>query len=119
MHSHNKRFRTHTALNFYEDEFEGAVIMGVFQITVHGEAPQLFVGSEVGGAKIISIKDVSPKLVSASELAQQYGISVDVVRDRCAEINKGTRGKCLYDPEQANLILTARPVAKRGRQRKN
>jgi len=27
--------------------------MGVFQITVHGEAPQLFVGSEVGGAKII------------------------------------------------------------------
>lgn len=76
-------------------------------------------GSEVGGKKIISIRDVSPKLVSASELAQQYGISVDVVRDRCAEINKGTRGKCLYDPEQANLILTARPVAKRGRQRKN
>ncbi|MGB9191269.1 MULTISPECIES: hypothetical protein [unclassified Acinetobacter] len=55
--------------------------MGVFQITVHGEAPQLFVGSEVGGAKIVSIKDVSPKLVSASELAQQYGISVDAVRD--------------------------------------
>jgi hypothetical protein len=41
-----------------------------------------------------------------------------VVRDRCAEINKGTRGKCLYDPEQANLILTARPLAKRGRSRK-
>jgi hypothetical protein len=94
-------------------------MIGVFQITVQGEAPQLFVGSEVGGAKIVSIKDVSPKLVSASELAQQYGISVDAVRDRCAEINKGTRGKCLYDPEQANLILTARPVAKRGRSRKN
>ncbi|TCB71242.1 hypothetical protein E0H88_05080 [Acinetobacter sp. ANC 4216] len=76
-------------------------------------------GSEVGGAKIVSIKDVSPKLVSASELAQQYGISVDAVRDRCVEINKGTRGKCLYDPEQANLILTARPLAKRGRNRKN
>lgn len=57
-------------------------MMGVFQITVYGEAPQLFVGSEVGGAKIVSIKDVSPKLVSASELAQQYGISVDAVRDR-------------------------------------
>ena len=62
---------------------------------------------------------MSPKLVSASELAQQYGISVDVVRDRCVEINKGTRGKCLYDPEQANLILTVRPVVKRGRNRKN
>lgn len=76
-------------------------------------------GSEVGGAKIVSIKDMSPKLVSASELAQQYGSSVDAVRDRCAEINKGTKGKCLYDPEQANLILTSRPVAKRGRSRKN
>ena len=76
-------------------------------------------GSEVGGAKIVSIKDVSTKLVSASELAQQYGSSVDAVRDRCAEINKGTKGKCLYDPEQANLILTSRPVAKRGRSRKN
>lgn len=94
-------------------------MIGVFQITVQGEAPQLFVGSEVGGAKIVSIKDVSPKLVSASELAQQYGISVDAVRDRCAEINKGTRGKCLYDPEQANLILTAKPIARRSRPRKN
>lgn len=93
--------------------------MGIFQITVQDEAPQLFVGSEVGGAKIVSIKDVSPKLVSAAELAQYYGISVDAVRDRCTEINKGTRGKCLYDPEQANLILTAKPVAKRGRARKN
>ncbi|MBD8008322.1 MULTISPECIES: hypothetical protein [Acinetobacter] len=93
--------------------------MDIFQITVQSEAPQLFIGSEIGGAKIISIKDVSPKLVSAAELAQHYGISVDAVRDRCAEINKGTRGKCLYDPEQANLILTAKPVAKRGRARKN
>ena len=93
--------------------------MRMFQITVQGEAPQLFVGSEVGGAKIVSIKDVSPKLVSAAELAQYYSISVDAVRDRCTGINKGTRGKCLYDPEQANLILTAKPVAKRGRARKN
>ncbi len=93
--------------------------MDIFQITVQSEAPQLFIGSEIGGAKIVSIKDVSPKLVSAAELAQHYGISVDAVRDRCAEINKGTRGKCLYDPEQANLILTAKPVAKRGRARKN
>ncbi|RKG31458.1 hypothetical protein [Acinetobacter tianfuensis] len=93
--------------------------MGTFQITVHGDAPQLFVGSDLGGAKIVSIKDVSPKLVSAADLAKQFGISVDAVRDRCAEINKGTRGKCLYDPEQANLILIARPVAKRGRARKN
>lgn len=93
--------------------------MGTFQITVHGDAPQLFVGSDLGGAKIVSIKDVSPKIVSAADLAQQYGISVDAVRDRCAEINKGTRGKCLYDPEQARLILMARPVAKRGRKREN
>ena len=87
--------------------------MGIFQITVQGEAPQLFVGSEVGGAKIVSIKDVSPKL------AQYYGISPDAVRDRCAAINKGTRGKCLYDPEQAHAILTAKPIARRGRPRNN
>ncbi len=93
--------------------------MVIFEITVQGEAPQLFVGSEAGGAKIVSIKDVSPRLVSSTELAQYYGISPDAVRGRCAAINKGTRGKCLYDPEQANLILTAKPVAKRGRQRKN
>lgn len=93
--------------------------MGTFQITVHGNAPQIFVGSDLGGAKIVSIKDVSPKLVSAADLAQQFGISVDAVRDRCAEINKGTRGKCLYDPEQADLILSAKPVSKRGRKREN
>lgn len=93
--------------------------MRVFQITVQGEAPQLFVGSEVGGAKIVSIKDVSPKLVSSTELAQYYGISPDAVRDRCAAINKGTRGKCLYDPEQAHAILTAKPIARRGRPRNN
>jgi len=63
--------------------------MGIFQITVQGEAPQLFVGSE------------------------------DAVRDRCAAINKGTRGKCLYDPEQAHAILTAKPIARRGRPRNN
>ncbi len=94
--------------------------MAVFQITATGDELQLFIGAVLeGGAKVVEIKDVSPKLVSASELAQQYGVSVDVVRDRCCEINKGTRGKCLYDPEQANLILTAKPVTKRGRARKN
>lgn len=93
--------------------------MGVFQITVTGEAPQLFIGTDIGGAKIVAIKDVSPKLVSASELAEQYNMSADVVRDRCAEINKGTKGKCLYDPSQAHIMLTAKPVAKRGRKRAN
>lgn len=93
--------------------------MGTFQITVQGDAPQLFVGTEVGGAKIVSIKDVSPRLVSAAELATQYGVSVDVIRSRLADINCGTSGKCLYDPEQAKLILTAKPIAKRGRKRKN
>ena len=93
--------------------------MGVFQITVHGDAPQLYVGSEVGGAKIVAIKDVSPKLVTAAELATQYNISVDAVRARLADFNRGTSGKCLYDPEQANAVLTAKPVAKRRRPRKN
>ncbi len=35
--------------------------MGIFQITVQGEAPQRLVGSEVGGAKIVSIRRCKPK----------------------------------------------------------
>ena len=66
--------------------------MGIFQITVQGEAPQLFVGSEVGGAKIVSIKDVSPKLVSAAELAQYYGISVDAVLSKSNVLCNPIRG---------------------------
>ena len=79
--------------------------MRMFEITVQGEAPQLFVGSEVGGAKIVSIKDVSPKLVSSTELAQYYGISPDAVRDRCAAINKGTRGKCLFTIQNKHTLF--------------
>ncbi len=93
--------------------------VGTYQITVVGDAPEVFVGSSLGGARIISIEDISPKLISAAELAKQYGISVDAVRDRCSEINRGTSGKCLYDPKQANIILTLKPVAKRGRARKD
>lgn len=62
--------------------------MGTYQITVQGNAPEMLVGSTLGGATIISIMDVSPKLVSAATLAKQYGISIDSVRDRCAEIKK-------------------------------
>lgn len=93
--------------------------MAMFQVTLQGSELQLFLGAQIGGAKVVAIQDISPKLISAADLAQQYGISVNVVRDRCCEINKGTRGKCLYDPEQANLIWTAKPVAKRERKRAN
>lgn len=91
--------------------------MGVFQITVTGEAPQLFLGAEIGGAKVVAIKDVSPKLVGSAELAEKYNLDIKTVRTRLASINKGD-GKCLYDPVEADLIL-GQKAKKVGRGRKN
>lgn len=79
--------------------------MGTYQITVQGEAPQVFVGSELAGAKVVEIKDISPEFVSPQELALKYGISEDTVRAKLAAINKGVGRKCKYVPKEADLIL--------------
>jgi hypothetical protein len=87
-------------------KFEGGLLIGVYQITVTGDVPQLFIGAEVAdGAKVVAIKDVSPEFVSPQELAEKYGISEDTVRDRLSSINRGIGRKCKYKPNEAHLIL--------------
>lgn len=93
--------------------------LGMYTITVHGDAPQLFIGSVIGGARVVSIKDVSPKLVSATELAEQYNLDAKTIRSKLAAINKGTRGKHLYSPAEADLLLSDRGKQKVGRKRAN
>ncbi|NHC02371.1 hypothetical protein G9F31_01045 [Acinetobacter sp. 187] len=93
--------------------------MGMFQITVTGDALQLFLGAEIGGAKVVEIKDVSPEFVTPQELAVKYGISEDTVRAKLACIDKGVGRKCKYKPNEADLILGQKQKKGVGRGRKN
>lgn len=93
--------------------------MGMFQITVSGDELQLFLGALVGGAKVVAIKDVSPKLVGSTELAEQYKIDAKTVRNRLASINRGSNGKFQYDPTEAHLILSQKEKRGAGRKRAN
>lgn len=93
--------------------------MGVYQITVTGDAPQIFIGENLNGAKVVAIKDVSPKLIGSTELAEQYKIDAKTVRNRLASINKGSNGKFQYDPTEAHLILGQKEKRSVGRKRAN
>lgn len=93
--------------------------MSVFQVTLHGDELQLFLGAQVGGAKVVAIKDVSPKLIGSTELAEQYKIDAKTVRNRLASINKGSNGKFQYDPTEAHLILGQKEKRSAGRKRAN
>lgn len=93
--------------------------MGVYQITVTGDAPQIFIGENINGAKVVAIKDVSPEFVTPQELAVKYGISEDTVRTKLASINKGVGRKCKYRPDEAELILGQKEKKSAGRKRAN
>lgn len=93
--------------------------MGMYQITVTGDALQLFLGEQIGGAKVVEIKDVSPEFVTPQELAIKYGISEDTVRAKLASINQGVSKKCKYKPDEAELILGQKQKKGVGRGRKN
>ena len=70
------------------------------------------------GLRVVVCGSLNEKLVSASELAEKYNISARTVNRRLAEINQGTDGKGLYDPELAHQLLTAGDN-RVGRKRKN
>ncbi len=65
----------------------------MFQITATGDDLQLLLGAVVGGAKVVAIKDVSPKIVGSTELAEQYKIDAKTVQNQLASINRGSNGK--------------------------
>ncbi len=76
-------------------------------ITVEADrAPEILLGQKLFGGKVTALNLGKRKLVSASELAEKYGLSNTTVRTKLATINQGTCGKHLYDPELADAMLS-------------
>lgn len=92
--------------------------MAEYVITVEADRPpEVLLGQKLLGGKVTGLNLGKCKLVSAAELAKKYGLSTTTVRSKLAVINQGTIGKHLYDPEQADALLTMHH--RRGRARKN
>lgn len=90
-----------------------------FTITVEADvAPKIFLGSDIGGATVVEMRQEKVELISAAEIAQRHGISTATVRRKLAAINQGSEGKFLYDPVVA-LQLLKDSKTKRGRKRAN
>lgn len=93
--------------------------MLIYTITVESDSPpQIFLGENLGGAVVTKLEKAKQELVSAAQLAKSYNLSVNTIRTRLVNINQGTEGKCLYDPEAAHNLLTTKE-SKRGRKRVN
>lgn len=95
-------------------------MMGAFKytITVESDAPpQVMLGQNIGGGIVKELKEVEIELVSATQLAEKYNLSVSTIRAKLVSINQGTGGKSLYNPKFAHTLLTQKN--KRGRPRVN
>ncbi len=68
-------------------------------------APQLVLGQSIFGGIITALKLEKKKLVPVSYLVDKYSLSDETIRTKCISINKGTNGKHLYDPDEADAIL--------------
>lgn len=68
-------------------------------------APQLVLGQTIFGGIITALKLEKKKLVPVSYLVDKYSLSDETIRTKCISINKGTNGKHLYDPDEADAIL--------------
>ena len=94
--------------------------MGVLKyiITVESDTPpQVVLGQNIGGGIVKELKEIDVELVTAAQLAKAYNLSVNTVRDKLADINQGTKGKFLYNPNHAHTLLTQK--IRRGRPRAN
>lgn len=74
--------------------------------------PQVMLGQNIGGGIVKELKEVEAELLSASQLAKKYSLSVDTIRRKLEKFNQGTSGKYLYDSKIADGILSAQ--TKRG-----
>lgn len=95
--------------------------MGAFKYAVIIESdtpPSIILGQNIGGGIVKELKEVSRELVTASQLAVLYSLSVDTIRDKLTSINQGTVGKGLYNPSLAHDLLTKK-TSKKGRPRAN
>lgn len=96
--------------------------MGAFKYTITVESdtpPKILLGQNLGGAIVTKLEQEKLELVSAAELAKLYNLSVPTIRERLMQINQGTGGKHMYNPELARQILTRNESNKRGRKRAN
>ncbi|ENW95940.1 hypothetical protein [Acinetobacter sp. NIPH 298] len=93
--------------------------MPEFIVTIESDsAPQLVLGQSIFGGIVTALKLEKKKLVTAADLASKYSLSDETIRTKCAVINQGTPGKCLYDPDAADAILKSTKL-RRGPKRKN
>lgn len=94
--------------------------MGLLKYTITLECntpPQVMLGQNIGGGIVEELKEVDIELVTAAQLAKAYNLSVNTVRGKLANINQGTKGKFLYNPNHAHTLLTQK--IRRGRPRTN
>lgn len=80
--------------------------------------PDIMLGQNIGGGMVIELKQNSLELVTASDLAMKYNLSVDTIRRKLECVNQGTTGKSLYNPHVAEKILQGNE-SKKGRKRVN
>ena len=69
-------------------------MIGAFKYTITVESdtpPQILLGQNLGGATVVGMRQEKVELVSAAEIAQQYGISAATVRKKLAAINRYRR----------------------------
>ncbi|WOE31947.1 MULTISPECIES: DNA-binding protein [unclassified Acinetobacter] len=94
--------------------------MGVLKYAIIVESdvpPKIMLGQDIGGGIVKELKEVDIELVSAAQLAEKYNLSVNTIRSTLISINQGTKGKCLYNPRIAHVMLTQKE--KKGRPRAN
>lgn len=93
---------------------------GTYLITVKSnEPPKIFLGDKIGGAEVVEMKRSEDDLMSSSQLALKYNVSVQTVRRKLSEYNQGSDGKFLYNPLIADEILRPKPKKKAGARRIN
>lgn len=81
--------------------------------------PEIFVGQNLAGGKVVKIEAEEKKTVSASELACIYNYSAETIRKKLAGLNIGSAGKFQYPTREAHAILSGIRAHKTGRKRKN
>lgn len=94
--------------------------MGAFKYTITVESdspPQVVLGQNIGGGIVKELKEIGIELVTASQLAEKYNLSVSTIRSKLTSINQGTGGKSLYNPRLAHTMLTKKNP--KGRPRAN
>ena len=93
--------------------------MPEFVVTIDADsAPQIVLGQKLFGGTVTALKLEKRKLVSVAELVAKYGFSDETIRTKLAEINQGSQGKCMYDPDAADELLRKQP-RRRGPKRIN